>query len=171
MKPENDTYTYTARSISDPDRVLTFTLVNSHLQLEITGLAEKMERIQQAEEKPEAVKTQLIRQMPLAAPRLWQAISGPLHVGDVHARLEDDHLTVNAWQRTAGLRLAPVIIRMGAIDNPPAAEAFIEELDARQEEAEHPAIFFGPLDYWLGWIGLAIGLGFLLRRPDKQETS
>jgi hypothetical protein len=60
---------------------------------------------------------------------------------------------------------------MGTVDNPDAAAQFIDTLLDRQETAEAPGIFSGPLDYWFTWVGLLIGLIVLIKWPRKDKNS
>lgn len=167
---KHQTYTYTARSVEDPDRVVTFTLDNDHMRVNLTGLVDQVNNLEEAEETTSEVKKQVLTQAKPLASKFMEEITEPVHVGDVDAALSDEHLRVTLWHRLAGLRLAPVGFNMGEIDNEPAAEAFIEELEARQEHAEHAGKFFGPLDYWLGWIGMALALVFLFRWPERKSA-
>jgi hypothetical protein len=73
------------------------------------------------------------------------------------------------WQRLGGLRLAPIMFNMGKIDNEAAAEAFVKELEKRKAEEEHAGKFFGPLDYWFGWLGIVFLIGFLIRWPQRKK--
>jgi hypothetical protein len=59
---------------------------------------------------------------------------------------------------------------MGEVDNPEAADQFIETLEERQALTETPSIFAGPLDYWVTWIVMLIGVILLIRWPRKQKT-
>jgi hypothetical protein len=56
------------------------------------------------------------------------------------------------------------------VDNPDAAAQFIETLLERQKSSEAPGVFAGPLDYWLTWIGMLIGLIVLIRWPRKDKS-
>ena len=60
---------------------------------------------------------------------------------------------------------------MGQIDNVDAAKAFEEELIRRKESASHIGKFFGPLDYWIGWAGLVLLVGVLIRWPGKRDKT
>jgi hypothetical protein len=59
---------------------------------------------------------------------------------------------------------------MGKVDNPEAAAQFIDTLFERQEQLETPGLFSGPLDYWVTWIGLLIGLIILIKWPKKNKS-
>ena len=164
-----DTYTYTARSARDPDRVVTFTLANGHMMLNLTGVMEQVSEVLTAEEKAATVKEQVKKQVKPSVMKGLEQLSGPVHIRDVAADLKDEKLVVRAWQRAGGLRLAPMVIGIDRVDNVEAARAFVQELDARQETAESAGKFAGPLDYWFGWAALVLALIVLLRWPGKQR--
>ena len=103
--------------------------------------------------------------------KVIETFSGPVHVSDVQAGFNDERLRLTFWQRAAGLRLAPVIFNMGKVDNADAAEAFVGELNDRKAQTTPARKFFGPLDYWAGWIGLSILIAFLLRRPGEGKQT
>lgn len=163
------TYTYTARNAENPDLVVTFTLENEHLRLTLAELLEKAVRVAQSDEKITEAKQILRSEAPSGALKL----TGPVHVKDVQIHMDDDqHFKLNAWQRLAGLRLAPLRLNIGRIDNPEAAEAFAAELEERQAAAAPAGKFFGPLDYWAGWAGLLFLIVLLVRWPfgDKGQN-
>jgi hypothetical protein len=170
-KNGNGTYTYTARSIEDPNKVVTFTLFNEHMRINLTGVLEGASSISAAEDKPSEIKEQISSQAKPATVKLVENVSGPVHISDVDAKLEADEFRISLWQRLAGLRLAPVVFDMGQIDNLDAAEAFVDQLYQRKDTASHRGKFFGPLDYWLGWAGLAVLTGLLIRWPGKRNKS
>jgi len=77
---------------------------------------------------------------------------GPLRVADVNAGAKDDWLRVSAWYRAGGLALAPITLIDFRVDNPPAAQAFVEELDKRKSEVTGAFSLLNVLDYWFTWI-------------------
>ena len=171
MQTNHATYTYTARNANDPNKVVTFTLLDGHMRVNLTGLLDQANTVVSSEEKSGELKRQVSLQAKPALLKLKEGISGPIHVNDVNARMEDDQLQVTLWQRMGGLRLAPVQFDMGHIDNEEAAEAFVDEVEHRKEETESdPSRFFGPLDYWLGWAGLLLLIGLFIRRPKHNEA-
>lgn len=170
MDTTHQTYTYTARSVEDPDRVVTFTLDNGHMRVNLTGLMEQAGKIKEADETGSEIKTQLMAQAGPVMSKVAEELSEPVHISDVHASLSDENLRITLWHRLAGLRLAPMVFNMGQIDNEPAAEAFVEELEQRQEKEAHAGKFFGPLDYWLGWIGMVFAVVFLIRWPGRKSA-
>jgi hypothetical protein len=130
---------------------------------------EDLGEITAAEDKQAEARRRLKTQAQPTTLKVIENITGPLHVTDAKASLSDDeHLRVTAWKRMAGLRFAPIMINAGRIDNPEAAEAFVEELDRRSETTEPVNRFVGPLDYWLGWIGVLFGVFLLLRWPKRE---
>lgn len=162
------TYTYTARNLDNQDLVVTFTLENNHLNLGITELLEKFGKIAQSEERLAETKTQIKTQGQPGALKLAEHISGPIHISDVAAHLDGEKLKFIAWQRVAGLRLAPLRLNLGRVDNPDAAAAFVDELEDRQAAASYAGRFLGPLDYWAGWAGVLSALVFLIWWPLKR---
>jgi len=171
MQTEHKTYTYTARNINNPDRVATFTLYDGHMRVNLTGLLDQANTVAGSEEKPDELKHQMKLLAKPTLLKLKEGISGPVHVNDINAAIDDDRLRVTLWPRVAGLRLAPVQLKMGQVDNEEAAEAFVDELEQRKETTESDTRkFFGPLDYWIGWAGLMFLIGLLIRRPKHSEA-
>jgi hypothetical protein len=157
------TYTYTARSADNPERVITFTLRDSRMSVGVGAPLEHVERAirlgggeeveeeieEEAEvEVREAERTKLWLR-PLAA-SLVERSTRPVHVDDVVANLADDWLQVRAWIRTGGLRLIPVTLIDGRVDNPVAAQDFVEEVHERKTVSGLNV--FGVLDYWATWV-------------------
>jgi hypothetical protein len=171
MKPNHETYTYTARSANDPSNVVTFTLYNNHLRVNLTGIMEQAGLVVEAEEKPAELKTQISTQAKPAVMKIVEGFSGPAHISDVNARLQDEQLKVVLWQRAAGLRLAPVLFNMKKVDNPEAAEAFVDEVEHRKKEASSEARLWGPLDYWIGRAGLLVAAGFFIRWLRERDRA
>jgi len=170
MQENHNTYTYTARSASYPDNVVTFTLENSHMRVNLTDVMEQAGRIAEAQEKPQEIRRQLSTQVKPIMTKVVENISGPVHIADVNANLDDEQLKVILWQRVSGLRVAPVLFNMGQVDNPDAARSFVDELKQRKQEAAFAGRFPGLLDYWAGWLGLLVGtlafLGWLRKREQ-----
>ncbi len=162
------TYTYTARNANDPDRVVTFTLDDEYLKVNLTDWMDQASTILQSEEKPSEIKEQIKKQAAPSAAKLMETIAGKVHVSDVRANLDDAHLTVTLWQRAGGLRLSPMRLNMGNVDNVDAAESFLNEIEIRKQETQHTSKFFGPLDYWFGWAALIFVVALLLRWPGDR---
>ena len=165
------TYTYTARNIHNPDKVLTFTLQGDYLKVNLTGLEENLTEVLSGKKGSEGVKKGLSTQAGPTALKVMESISGPIHISDVSLKLlgdDQNQFRITLWKRLAGLRAAPVVLDMGEIDNSPAAERFGEELEARKESAGKISKFIGPLDYWLGWIGMALLTLLFIRQPTEE---
>jgi hypothetical protein len=149
-----NTYTYTARSIENPEQVVTFTLQDHHMSVGVGAPLEQIETVlQQADAGEEAGQGALANPWlrPLAVSLLERGV-GPFRVADVNATAEEDRLRVNAWYRAGGLALAPITLMNGRVDNPPAAQAFVEELQERKSEATGAFGLLNMLDYWFTWI-------------------
>ena len=167
------TYTYTARNKDNPDKVITFTIFDDYLKVNLTGLLDQISDVveeDQGESRKQAIKSVLSTQSGSAIYKAIERISGPVHISDVNANLEEDHLNLTLWKRLAGLRVAPITISMGDVDNPESASQFIDTLLERQNGADSPGLFAGPLDYWATWIGLLIGMIVLIRWPKKDQS-
>ena len=165
------TYTYTARSKDNLEHVATFTILNDVLKVNLTGLFDQVSEVVDAENQQQAVKHLIKSQSGSAIYKLVERLSGPVNVKDVSPHFENGEFSLTFWKRIAGLRFAPLMVSMGEVDNPEAAKQFIETLQDRQELAEDPNIFSGPLDYWITWIGLLIGIMILLRWPKRKKES
>lgn len=171
MQKEHQTYTYTARNATNPNQVVTFTLYNNHMRVNLTGFMERASQVASAEEKPTEIKQQLSTQAKPMAVKMVENLSGPAHIKDVDANLDDERLNVVIWQRTGGLRFVPIQFKMEKVDNIEAAEAFVDELAQRKEDAEDEDRLWGPLDYWLGWAGLLILMGVIYRWLRRRARS
>ena len=162
-----NTYTYTARSVKDPQQVMTFTLLDHRLSV---GLGPPLEQIEaalpdsDAEDEVALDESQAAPSTPWLKPFAVALIErgvGPFRVEDVSATVADDRLRVSAWYRAGGLALAPISLVDERVDNPPAAQAFVEELDRRKADEEQVTGLLKVLDYWLSWIlaaALVVGL-------------
>ena len=97
------TYTYTARNVHNPNKVVTFTLINEHMRVNLAGLFDQVKEIGDAEEKSNIIKQQLSTQAKPAAVQLIENVSGPVHVSDINFHLAGDELSLTIWQRVASL--------------------------------------------------------------------
>lgn len=176
-----ETYTYTARSAENPERVVTFTLRDSRMSVGVGAPLEQVERaieLGRGEEKEEEVEEGVQVELGEAEkPKLWLrpvAVSllergtGPVHIDDVVANLMDDWLRVRAWIRTGGLRLIPITLIDGRIDNPVAAQDFVEEVQERKTVTG--LNLFGLFDYWATWIAAGI-LALVMFQRWRQKGS
>ena len=112
VNKNNQTYTYTARSINDPENIITFTLDDGHLRVSLAGLFDQAGVITQSDSPSDQLKQQIKTQAKPMALKVTEQLSGPVHVNDVQASLNDEELRITLWQRLAGLRLAPIMIHM-----------------------------------------------------------
>lgn len=172
MQTNHETYTYTARSADDPSNVVTFTLYDLRMQVNLTGVLDQVSTLAGAEAKPEAIQRAISTQFKPAMTKILENLSAPVHLSDVEARFQGEQLKITLWQRVKGLRLAPILFKIQRVDNPDAAEAFVNELNQRKSTIPHAGRFAGPLDYWLGWIGLLLVVVSLLRwqRESGQDN-
>lgn len=163
------TYTYTARSKDNPDRVMTFTIFEDYLKVNLTGLVDQVSEVIDNEDPQEAAKALFSTQSGTALYKVMERLSGPVHINDVTPSLEEGVLKLTFWRRVAGLRFAPIILLMGKVDNPEAAGQFIDTLMERQGQTDTPGIFAGPLDYWATWFAVVIGIFVLIKWPRKKK--
>jgi hypothetical protein len=153
-----NTYTFTARSASDPRKVVTLTLHGTWMSVGMGPALEQFERAADTDEQEQrSLPTRLwLRPMALS---LLERTRGPFPVGDVFASVDGDNLTLKAWFRAGGLRSFPVTLVDGPVDNDEAAHAFVEELKIRKSDEETAFGFLELLDYWATWI---LGIGAIV---------
>lgn len=164
-----NTFTYTARNAHDPEKVITMTLVDDTFKINLTGLFDQARQITAAEEPMKATQTQAsIQAKPMAMKMLETTYDSGVHINDARVVLRDHALKIIVWYRLAGLRLAPLIINIGEVDNPAGAEEFCNELARRKEATDSTSLFFGPLDYWLGWAGILLFLFIFIRKKKRD---
>ena len=179
----NKTYTYTARSIDNPEQVVTFTLHDARMSVGLGAPLEHIERalnleetsgteeIEEGSDQVEKKGKQKLWLKPLAV-SLVERGTRPFGITDVNVNVVDDWLKVKAWIRTGGLRLAPITLIDGRVDNAEAAHAFVGEVQERKADLEIP-FFFRPLDYWFTWLfaGLLSAVFFQIwRRRGETES-
>lgn len=169
-----NTYTYTARSVDNPEQVVTFTLHDHQMSVGLGAPLEQIESVLQQMDSDEEEARQGTESgiwlRPLAISLLERGV-GPFQVADVNATAADDWLRVNAWYRAGGLALAPVTLVSGRVDNLQAAQAFVEEIDKRKEEVAGAWSLLNVLDYWFTWIlagALMFGLFQVWRRKGHS---
>lgn len=170
------TYTFTARNRKNPEKVITFTLYDDYLTVNLTGLIDSVSEFvkeKEEESRKEVVKSIISKQSGAAIYKVLERLSGPVHISDVNPYIEEGQFNLTFWKRLAGLRVAPITISVSDVDNPQAATQFIETLIDRQKETVKPGTFAGPLDYWATWVGLLIGLIVLIRwlKKDRSQFS
>jgi hypothetical protein len=185
MLPLENTFTYTARSANDPQKVVTFTLHDDRMSVDVAALVEQVERAAalqgdgQEVEDEEVVETEMTAQArPWLTPgvvSLMERVTEPFHISDVDAESPNGGLQVTAWVRTRNLRLAPILFRMEQVDNPQAADDFVGEIKRRKEETPPAKRMPGPFDYWAGWMLGALAAGalaaWLLPKRDQGEEA
>jgi hypothetical protein len=168
-----NTYTYTARSIENPEQVVTFTLQDHHMSVGVGAPMDQIETVLQQVDTGEEGESESPANLwlrPLAVSLLERGV-GPFRVADVNASAEEDRLRVNAWYRTGGLALAPITLMNGRVDNPLAAQAFVEELEERKSEVTGIGDLLNVLDYWVTWIlGAALMLGLFQIWRRKADS-
>ena len=163
-----DTYTYTARSIEYPEQAVTFTLHDHHMSVEMAAPVEQIERLlpHDEDEEGELDEEAKIWLKPLAV-SLIERGTGPFRLEDVYPQADEDRLRVKAWYRAGGLGLMPVTLLDGRVDNPDAAQAFVEEVSRRKDEVQGAAGMLSILNYWITWFAagfLFFGLLSMWRR-------
>lgn len=148
---KENTYTYTVRSQEDPEKSATFTLHNGSVSVQLsTTMLEQVENVAASLKSDEDTNVTYWAK-PLAT-GLVQKILRPFPVNDFDADLADESLQTTAWLRTGGLRLAPITMTWHDVDNPDAAQAFVQELDNRKQSAPSIRSYPSLLDYWASWI-------------------
>ena len=178
------TYTYTARSADNPERVITFTLRDSRMSVGVGAPLEQVERAIKLGRGREEVEAEEgfeegaeVEVAEAERPKLWLrpvAVSliergtRPVHVDDVAASVNNDWLQVRAWIRAGGLRLVPITLMDGRVDNPVAARDFVEEIHERRSTTG-PNIL-GLLDYWGTWIAAGV-IALMLLQRSRQKGS
>ncbi len=155
-----NTYTYTARSVDHPERVVTFTLHDRQMSVGVGAPLEQIEaavaKVTGSEEEAAARETELwLRPLAVA---LVERGTGPFDIADIDAEVEGEVLTIRGWVRVAGLRGGAITLIGGRIDNPIAARAFVDELQARKQELAGRVL---PFDYWITWFGMVTSLVLL----------
>jgi hypothetical protein len=149
---------------------MTFTIFDDYLKVNLTGLGEKISEVIDEDRREDALKEVITKQAGTTMYYLLERLSGPVHIKDVTPVFDDGKFTLTFWKRLAGLKFAPIVVSMGEVDNPEAADQFIETLEERQGLTDTPSIFAGPLDYWVTWIAMLIGVILLIRWPRRKKS-
>ncbi|MGD8475492.1 MAG: hypothetical protein PVH59_15350, partial [Anaerolineae bacterium] len=169
--------TYTARSIEDSEQVVTFTLQDHRMSVGLGAPLEQLEVALQgteAGEESEEEASHGTQQQPWLKPLALSLLErgvGPFRVADVRAATDDGWLRVTAWYRAGGLALVPVTLIDGTVDNPQAAEAFVEELESRKSDVAGPFAALNLLDYWFTWILVIASIFGLLQAWRRKHQS
>lgn len=174
-----DTYTYTARNAEQPGKVVTFTLHGDWMSVSAGSPLDLVEQTVEAVQS-EADETEET-EVPESPGELWlkplalslvERGTRPFRIDDVDAVVMEGWLEVRGWFRVGGLRLAPLVLMQGPVDNPVAARAFVEEVTERKAELAVPPLL-NLLDYWATWIvaGLSMWLAFTFWRQRGDSDS
>lgn len=182
-----NTYTYTARSVDHPERVVTFTLYDRRMSVGIGVPLEQAARFAEAVRLQERIEQENEDAAPSeeldpAQPQLWlkpAAVSlveqgtAPFRVVDIDAQTDGDWLLVRGWVRVGGLRLAPITLMSGRVDNADAAQAFAKEVARRKDALGTGPAFLQVLDYWATWVlftSAMVSLFTLWRKKRYDES-
>jgi hypothetical protein len=161
-----NTYTFTARSTANPDRLITFTLHDHGLSVEPGLPMHQIEQMlnghaneqngQDGQEGDGATGRDLSWLGPTAV-ALLEAKTDYFDLRDVAARAKNHGFKLTAWLRAGGLRIAPFVFVIPEVDSPVGAEEFVKELDSRKATEPRARKLPGPLDYWATWavVGLS----------------
>ncbi len=165
-----DTYTYTARSLEHPQQVVTFTLHDKWLSVDIGAPVEQVENIVSAVQDDAELEEVSTGLKPLAL-SLMERGTKPCRLADVSVGLDEDRLFVGSWTRVSGLRLSTLTLMHERVDNPDAAQAFVDEVQRRQESLSASMGVLGIFDYWATWVAVSTSLlvFFLFWRKRSQE--
>ena len=181
-----ETYTYTARSAENPERVITFTLRDTRMSVGLGAPLEQIERVvrlgrgeeveEEMAEGTEVETGEAERRKLWLRPMAFSLVergTRPVHVDDVVASVADDWLQVEAWIRTGGLRLIPITLIDGRVDNPVAAQDFVEEIEERKTATGFNV--FDVFDYWATWILAGLSALIMFQRwrgkaSDRDEA-
>ncbi len=128
------TYTYTARSLQDPARAMTFTLHDHHLTAELALPPEEVERSLKAVQQPSPLKPpgDTDKWIAAVAEPLEERGDQPFALDDIDASANGEELRVTAWSHAKDDQLQPIVIAMDHVDNPAAAAAFADEINRRK---------------------------------------
>jgi hypothetical protein len=164
------TYTYTARNRENPEHAATFTIVDDHLRVNLTGLDDQISQMLSGSQEINPIKQFLTTQAGTTLYKIIESMSGPVHIKDVAANLTGDQLNLVIWKRVGGLRFAPMNILFQQVDNTEAAALFLEALTERQAETDSPAILPGLMDYWATWLGVLLGMIMLINKIRQRKS-
>jgi hypothetical protein len=172
---KEDTFTFTARSVADPEKMAMFTLHNGSVSVDLGNtLVEQVGAAYEATGDEESEKGFATWIKPAATGAIQKLVK-PIPLTDFDAEMSGESLQATAWIRAGGLRLAPVMMTWQEVDNPDGAQAFVTELQNRKESIQDELARPAPLDYWASWIVIgimAIALPILfLKQWRKQQAS
>lgn len=170
---KENTFTYTARSTQNPEKMAMFTLHNGSVSVQLgNALMEQAEEAYESfRDEDDTPLTTWIK--PLATGSLQRFLE-PIPLEDFDADLKDKALQTTAWIRAGGLRLMPVMMTWQDVDNPDGANAFVNELQERKDAIASTGTLPDLFDYWASWmvIGLmTIALPIMLMRQLNKRRS
>lgn len=173
---EKQTITFTARSSTNPERVATLTISGEELYLDLSGSI--MEGIQKGlaarDEEDGSWAGGLVRFIrPLGAFLIQQGLN-TFPIEDASGSVKGGAFTLMLWTRLAGLRLAPVFLRWGQVDNPEGAEAFCTELTNRKSGTLEQPVSKGAGSYWGTWVFGGFIVAVLVKKilfPGKKKEN
>ena len=168
------TFTFMARSATDPDKMAMFTLQNGSVSIDLGSTLVDQAGDAYAAIRDEEVEGDLSTWINPAVTGALQKLVKPIPLGDFNAEMKGDALQATAWIRTAGLRLAPVMMTWDDVDNPEGAKAFVDELDSRKQTIDKDESLLAPLDYWASWVAIgfvALLFPILFIRKWKQRSA
>jgi hypothetical protein len=152
----DNTFTFTARSALDPEKVASFTLHNGSISVELgNALLEQAEQLSNSQ--LEGIPSAFVDWAKPVATALTQRYLEPIPVQDFEADTSNEGFNATWWVRARGKRLLPISMNWNEVDNAPAAEAFVGELEMRKESLGERSMLPNIFDYWATWIvvGLA----------------
>ena len=152
---EENTLTFTARDIQDPDKMATFTLQNGSVSVQLGNtLLKEMVNVSETYQAEEDVNiADLTKATAVGAA---QKMLRTLPLQDFDADIDGNTLHATAWIRKGGLRAAPVSMTWQEVDNPDAARAFVQEVEDRKEQLPKVQALPSILDYWVSWLVLGV---------------
>lgn len=150
-----NTITFTARSVENPDQMATFTLQDGFVSVQLGNAL--LEQVEQAFESAQGKEpNRLTNWIEPAATGALQKVMQPIQLVDFDANMSGEALTLVAWIRVGGLRLAPIVVTWQQVDNPAGAEAFVAEIQRGKKALAERGAMPDLTDYWATWILLGI---------------
>lgn len=170
-----NTYTYTARSATEPGKIATFTLRDGNVSVEFgNALVEQLGEAYQTFREEERIDSLKAWIRP-ATTGTMQRLTEPIPLVDFDAEIEDRTLQATAWIRAGGLRLAPIMLTWQEVDNVDSAHAFVDQLQNRKDSLRDDISQPAPPDYWISWVVIALLLIlaplYFLRKLRKHEST
>ena len=154
-----NTFTFTARGMQDPDKMATFTLQNGSVSVQLGNalLSEMVDVTETYQAEKTVDMADLTKATVVGA---THKLLRTLPLQDFEADMDGQSLHTTTWVRKGGLRTIPVSMTWQEVDNPEAARAFVQEVGERKEQLPNVQQLPSILDYWVSW--LALGLSGLV---------